>query len=230
MQTTDLEIQKDIINLLEKFDKILYGFAYVGDIASCKYKNSPYAITIGLPISPTIVDDIISGPNQAYYEEYLSVNDKLDLITEQLKKQIVEKGYLAYAIPSSKRTDFVNIKGDFPHKAAAVRGGLGWIGKSSLLITRKYGPRVRISTVLTDIPFQTDSLPVKNYCGNCKKCVDVCPAGAIAGNVWSEELSREILIDVKKCDVWKVDNYSQFHGHICGICVAVCPHGNKKAK
>lgn len=75
MQTTALEIQNDIIRTLDTFDNLLYGFAYIGDIASCKFKNTPYAITIGLPLSPTIVDDIISGPNQVYYDEYLSVND-----------------------------------------------------------------------------------------------------------------------------------------------------------
>jgi len=107
---------------------------------------------------------------------------------------------------------------------------LGWIGKSSLLITREYGPRVRLSTVLTDIPFQTRGLLEKNYCGTCKKCVEACPAGAIVGNVWSEGLPRDLLIDVKRCDLWKIDNYPQFHGHVCGICVAVCPHGNKTTK
>jgi len=230
LQITGLAIQNDIINILGKFDKVLYGFAYVGDIVSHTFEEFPYAITIGLPLSPTIVDDIVSGPNQVYYDEYLSVNDRLDLITEQLKNEIDKQGYLAYAIPSSKRTDFDNIKGEFPHKAAAVRGGLGWIGKSSLLITREYGPRIRISTVLTNIPFQTNDLLEKNYCGKCKKCADACPAGAIVGNLWSDGLSREKLINVKKCDSWKINNYSQFHGHICGICVAVCPHGNKKTK
>lgn len=228
MQITALEIQKDIIKTLDAFDHLLYGFAYVGDFSSGKFKNTSYAITIGLPLSSTIVDEIISGPNQVYYDEYLNVNDKLDLITETLKNQINRQGYLAYAIPSSKRTDFVNIKGEFPHKVAAVRGGLGWIGKSSLLISKKYGPRIRISTVLTDIPFQTNGLLLKNYCGTCKRCVYACPAGAIAGNLWSEDLSREELIDVRKCDVWKINHYSQFQGHICGICVAVCPHGMKK--
>lgn len=228
MQTTDLKIQNDIINIVEKLNPILYGFSYVGDIVSCKFKNTPYAITIGLPLSPVIVDGIVAGPNQVYYNEYLTINDKLDLVTEQLKNAIEKQGYLACAIPSSKRTDFVNIKGEFPHKAGAVRGGLGWIGKSSLLITRKYGPRVRISTVLTDIPFKTNSVLEKTYCGTCRKCTDACPTGAIVGNLWSDGLAREKLLDVKKCDSWKINNYSQFHGHVCGICVAVCPHGHKK--
>lgn len=229
MQASGSEIQKDIVKLLERLGIIVYGFADVGDIAADKFEKTPYAISIGIPLSPVIVDDIIAGPNQVYYNEYLSVNDRLDLITEQLTNAIHKKGYLAYAIPSSKRTDFINIKGEFSHKAAAIRGGLGWIGKSSLLITKRYGPRIRIATVLTEIPFATNEPVEKNYCGTCKKCFEACPAGAIMGNRWSDGVPRDKLIDVKKCDLWKINHYSQFHGHVCGICVAVCPHGKKPA-
>lgn len=227
MKRTDLEAQNHLINVLEKNAGILYGFAYVGDIVPDKIKHLPHAITIALPLSVPIVSNIVSGPNQAYYDEYLSLNDRLDQITDHLKTKIEELGYLAYAISSSKRTDFVNIRGEFPHKAAAVRGGLGWIGKSSLLITRKYGPRVRLSTLFTDFPLQANDLLEKNYCGKCKNCVNKCPAGAILGNVWKDGVPREYLIDVKRCDVWKIKKYPQFHGHVCGICVAVCPHGSK---
>lgn len=227
MQKTVSEIQNELIEILEEFNELLFGFAYVGDVL-CEKEHLPYAITIGMPLSAAIADSIATGPNQAYYDEYLSLNDKLDLLTDKLVFEIQKNGYLASAILASKRTDFVNIRGDFPHKAAAVRGGLGWIGKSSLLVTKRYGPRVRISTVLTNIPFQTDSLPEQNHCGRCKKCVESCPANAITGNDWQSGASRELLIDVKKCDVWKIKNYQQFNGHVCGICVSVCPHGSSK--
>jgi len=46
-------------------------------------------------VSPPIVNNIVAGPNQAYYDEYLSLNDRLDLITEQLKLEIEESGYQA---------------------------------------------------------------------------------------------------------------------------------------
>ena len=226
MQATDLVAQSDVTKVLGELEVTFHGFAYVGDIVSPKFKSLPFAITIGLSLSTTVVDNIIAGPNQAYYDEYISVNSKLDVITEHLKSEIERKGYRAYAIPSSKLTDFVNIKGEFPHKVAAVRGGLGWIGKSSLLVTKKYGPRVRLATVLTDLPFQTSEFLEKNYCRKCKKCADACPAGAILGNLWEQGVSREQLIDVKKCDLWITNNYSQFSGLICGICIAVCPHGS----
>lgn len=230
MQADGLVVRNDIINILENVDELIYGFGYVGDIVPQNLKHLPYAISIGIPLTRAIADSILSGPNLDYYDEYLSTNDRLDLITQQLQNEIEKRGYRAYAIPSSTRTDFVNIKGEFPHKAAAVRSGLGWIGRSSLLITRKYGPRIRLSTLFTDIPLETNTSIEENACGKCQKCVDACPAGAIVGNHWSAGMPREQLIDVKKCDCWKVNNYSQFHGHVCGICVAVCPHGYKKGK
>lgn len=227
MQTTNLEAQKNLVKIVNKFENMIYGFAYVGDIVPNKFRHFSYAITIGLPISPPIVNNILEGPNQAYYDEYLSLNDRLDGITEQLKIEIETNGYQGYAISSSKRTDFVNISGEFPHKTAAVRGGLGWIGRSSLLITKQYGPRVRLSTLFTDMPLQTNQSYEDNHCGKCKRCVDACPANAIVGNLWSDGIVREALIDVKRCDNWKIDHYSQFHGQVCGICVAICPHGSR---
>jgi len=227
LQTIDLEMQNGIKSVLQKIGDVIYGFAYVDVIVPKKISHLTYAITIGIPLTPSIVNDIVDGPNQPYYDEYLSVNDRLDMITDQLKTEIEGRGYQAYAIASSKRTDSVNIRGEFPHKSAAVRGGLGWIGKSSLLVTREYGPRVRLSTVFTDAPLQTNDILEKNHCGKCKKCVDACPASAIVGNLWSDGVARESLIDVQKCDVWKINKYPQFHGQVCGICVAVCPHGSK---
>lgn len=151
MQTADLA-RNGIVKKLETYERLFYGFSYVGDIVPPNYKHLPHAITIGQPLSPAIIDAIAAGPNDAYYAEYLSVNDRLDLITGQLEAEIEKLGYFAHAVLSSQRTDFVNIAGEFPHKSAAVRAGLGWIGKSSLFITREYGPRIRLSTVLTDIP------------------------------------------------------------------------------
>lgn len=225
-----VDAQNHVITLLEKMDHVVYGFAAVREFLSPDFRHLPYAVSIGIPLDNAIVDTIIAGPTPIYYDEYLKVNDKLDLITRHIHHEIEGLGYLAYAVPSSKRTDFVNIKGEFPHKAAAVKSGLGWIGKSSLLITKQFGPRIRLSTVLTDLPLQPSGVVGKNYCGQCRKCTDACPSGAIAGNLWTHDTSREDLVDVRKCDIWKIDHYPQFHGHVCGICVAVCPHGNKRPR
>lgn len=228
MHTSAVTPQDPIIKILQNINGLLYGFADMRTIDSRDCGQLPYAISIGLPLTRTVVDNIATGPNQVYYDEYCSINDRLDFITQQIKQEIEKQDYRAYAVASSKRTDFINISGEFPHKTSAVLSGLGWIGKSALLITRQYGPRIRLATVFTDMPLPAKDIREPNYCGTCKKCVESCPAGAIVGNLWAAELPRENLIDVRKCDLWKLANYPQFNGHVCGICVAVCPHGNRK--
>ncbi|GBG56946.1 ferredoxin [Sporomusaceae bacterium FL31] len=224
----DLEKQNRIISMLNGIPDMVYGFADVGDDLPFELKQLPYAVSIGIPLHDDIIDPIIAGPNQAYYDTYNSVNEQLDVLGEQIQQAIEQLGYHACAIASSKRTDFVNIAGDFPHKTSAVKSGLGWLGRSSLLITKKFGPRIRISTILTDMPLLTNDFATTNSCGKCNRCVEACPAQAIVGNAWSKGVSREDLVDVKKCDVWKIEHYPQFDGLVCGVCVAVCPHGTKK--
>lgn len=70
----------------------------------------------------------------------------------------------------------------YPAKAAAVRAGLGWIGKNDLLFTHQYGTRVVIILMLTDLePDEvTDTLQdQKKTCLNCGLCAKVCPSGAL---------------------------------------------------
>jgi epoxyqueuosine reductase QueG len=134
-------------------------------------------------------------------------------------------------LAASVRTDPENIKGDFPHKTAATRAGLGWIGRHCQLITRKFGSWVRLGTVFTDMELPSGSPVERSFCGRCMQCVEACPAGALTGNSWYPGLPREEILDVKICDRWKKENYFKFHkGHNCGICSAVCPYGLKVLK
>jgi epoxyqueuosine reductase QueG len=93
-------------------------------------------------------------------------------------------GFEAGTFSASERKDPINIKGDFPHKTAATRAGLGWVSRNCLLITRKHGPWIRQGTVFTDLPLDCETPLKKSYCGTCKQCVEACPAGAIVGNQW----------------------------------------------
>jgi epoxyqueuosine reductase QueG len=134
-------------------------------------------------------------------------------------------------LAASDRTDPVNIKGDFPHKTAATRAGLGWVGRHCQLITRKFGSWVRLGTVFTDMELPSGSPVERSFCGRCIQCVEACPAGALKGNPWYPGLPREEILDVIICDHWKKENYYELHkGHNCGICSAVCPYGLKVLK
>ncbi|MEZ5336616.1 MAG: 4Fe-4S double cluster binding domain-containing protein, partial [Methanolobus sp.] len=141
---------------------------------------------------------------------------------------IQENSYEALPLPASKRIDDERICAQFSHKLAAHLAGLGWIGKSCLLITPDNGPRVRWITILTDAPLKPTGSKMKSKCGTCNECVNICPVHAFTGRDFAESESREMRYDAKKCgDYFKVmEKKGQIP--VCGLCVYVCPHGRKK--
>lgn len=194
-------------------------------------KAFPFAVSFAIPMNPDIMFSIRSGPNRKYADEYAAVNSRINELSAVLGAEIRSRGFQSLALPASVRSDTVNIKGDFPQKTAATRAGLGWIGRHCQLITRRFGPWVRLGTVFTDMVLPCGPPIDKNFCGRCTDCVDTCPANALKGNKWHAGLPREEMLDVKVCDQWKKDHYFQYHkGHNCGICSAVCPYGLKRLK
>lgn len=115
----------------------------------------------------------------------------------------------------------------------AIAAGIGRQGKSLLVVSPEYGPRLRLVTILTNADLEPD-IPLKNRCGKCNQCKDHCPAGAIIGaNTASHYATRSEAIDLNRCvyqvrDVFgKLPNTAPL---ICGICINVCPWGDKTGK
>ena len=206
----------------------LRGFSTPQDAAGQEF---PRALSWAIPMNPRIMAGIQSGPTQAYADEYDRVNDRLNSLAETLAAEISGRGHRAQALAAAQRTDPVKIRGDFPHKTAATRAGLGWIGRHCQLITREFGPWVRLGTVFTDLDLPCGPPKERSFCGRCTRCVAACPAGALRGAAWYPGLPREALLDAPACDRWKKAHYFQYHqGHNCGICAAVCPYGLKMLK
>ena len=191
----------------------------------------PVAISFCVPMHPTIMASVRNGPNAAYANEYAWVTARIDELSSQLATEIEKYGNRSKALAASKRSDPVHIKGDFPHKTAATRAGLGWIGRHCQLITRPFGSWVRLATVFTDLNLTCGPAIVRSFCGRCMRCIEACPAKALTGTAWHPGLARQAILDVEACDRWKKEHYFQYHqGHNCGICSAVCPFGLKVLK
>lgn len=191
----------------------------------------PFALSLAVPMNPQIMAGIQNGPNQAYADEYADVNKQINALSSALAAELKDRGFRSLPLAASHRTDPVHIKGDFPHKTAATRAGLGWIGRHCQLITRPFGPWIRLGTVFTDMALPCGPPMVTNFCGRCTRCVEACPAKALKGHAWYPGVSREEILDVQACDRWKKEHYFQFHqGHNCGICSAVCPYGLRVLK
>ncbi len=194
----------------------------------------PYsaAISIAVHLDNKIIENISDGPTVAYAQHYRDLNASLDRITGRLVQFIKENGSQALAIPASQILDETDLLGSISHKAIARMAGIGWQGKSLLIISPQYGPRIRLATVLTDMLLVPD-VPLKNRCGKCAECSKACPASAIK-NVSSNGRyeNRDEALHFSRC----ADKTMEFKARpgigarICGVCVKVCPFGKRKQR
>jgi epoxyqueuosine reductase len=111
-------------------------------------------------------------------------------------------------------------------KAWAVRAGLGWIGKSSNLITTDLGSWVFLGEIVLDVELDYDDEVVPDHCGSCSACVDACPTGAI---------TEPYVVDARRCISYATIELrdealpAEFDGKLdgwlygCDVCQDVCP-------
>ena len=105
------------------------------------------------------------------------MNAQLDRMAEEGEGWLRSLGYRAEARTVGKLLgeETPDFRTRLPHKTAATRAGLGWIGKCALLVTEQYGSGIRLSTILTDAPLEV-GVPVEaSRCGGCTACQSVCP-------------------------------------------------------
>lgn len=194
-----------------------------------KISRYPLAVSIGIILPKAVVDELQFRDEDPYvvlnYQHaYDIINLRLDLLTSKIGSLIQNEGYKALPIPASKRVKDNRICAEFSHKLAAHLAGLGWIGKSCLVVTPEAGPRVRWATVLTDAPLTPTGKPMEEQCGNCTNCVDICPVSAFTGEAFREGDAREVRYDARKCENYLEDTETP---SVCGLCVYNCPHGKK---
>jgi len=180
----------------------------------------PYAVSIGWRLSDYIIDSLVDGPTRLYAYHYRVVNNALDAVALRVANQVQRMGYEACPIPSSQIIDWKQNLGHASHRWAAYHAGLGWYGRSNLIISPLHGARVRYVTVFTDMPLPEGG-PVAMDCGDCRACIDVCPVGAIS--------EKREDFNLAKCqeqlrfyrNTWNIGHY------ICGLCIKACPARKK---
>lgn len=209
-------ITPEFLNELENYAKYLgisgIGYTYVSESQMFKdsivlFKN---AIVFTMEMKK---DEIEQAPsiqtNIEVFRTYYELGRSVNLIAEFLR----ENGYNAQAIPA--------ISSNLNLSVMARDAGLGDFGKHGLLITKEFGPSVRLAAVLTDInnlPFYNENNKkwIKNFCDYCNVCVRKCPAKAIYEKPLVFEDGSEQHIDYKKCAM----PFSKQYG--CTICIKEC--------
>jgi len=171
------------------------------------------AILFCMVLSKEYITSIQNGKEINYEnDEYLEKEHKVEKLADWLADYIQQKGFKA--LSQSEKSNLVNGYTEqayidpnlkqgisfLPLKAIARVGGLGFIGKSNLLVTQEYGSAFAMCAVLTNAPVFTKNHPIiEPKCGSCEACVINCPAKALLGNEWTIDGGRESIVDVSKC-------------------------------
>lgn len=118
----------------------------------------------------------------------------------------------------------------------AIEAGLGEMSRMGILITPELGPRVRLATVITDLPMAPDhpiDFGAQEFCASCVKCARLCPSGSISAE---REPSYNVTGEWNSPGhrAWYVNGYTclKYWGKVgtgCGTCVRVCPYGKRQS-
>jgi epoxyqueuosine reductase len=159
------------------------------------------------------------------YHEVLT--HKCQCLMDRIQSELTRLG-----LPTAKSKCWVD-SGPVMEKAFAVMAGLGNIGRNGLLINRRFGSWVLLAEVVTDIPLAPDQIWPGEHgsCGNCRRCIDACPTGAI---------TPDGLVDANRClSYWTIEHRGVIPPSIasrvgqsifgCDICQEVCPRNKHVA-
>jgi epoxyqueuosine reductase len=146
-------------------------------------------------------------PRYAWRDHYAELRDKLDALGRRLG------GAYRVLVDANHHVD----------REGAARAGVGFYGKTTLLITRTHGSWVVLGTLITDVEIERTP-PLELDCGSCRLCVDACPTGA---------LDEPGVLDANRCLAYWTQAPKPFPGpyrselgaqaYGCDICQDVCP-------
>ena len=195
-----------------------------------------FGIVIGRRLDDKIINSIDKGPTLQYFDYYHKINSDLSGLIHNIENQLTDLGYECKVVEPSNDGQEINdenyrltLRTPVSHKMIATRAGLGWIGKTDLFISEKFGPRLRLVSILTNYPLNITKKAIeKSRCGKCEICVINCPANAATGQLWNIYTDRDVFFDAHKCrntcrELTK--KLLNLDSATCGICISVCPVG-----
>ncbi len=230
-----MKLEDKVHEVIGNNEKFIFAFADLKGLVHENYSGFNYGLSIARRLDNGIVDGIKTGPTGTYLQEYKDANSELSIAIKAVSKMLSEENIRNVPIePTNYHTDAdenfrKTLRTRFSHKMAATRAGLGWIGKTDLLVTKQFGPRVRLATVLIEYAsLKTGSAIETSRCGTCTLCIEACPAGAANGKAWDVSVDRSDFYDAFKCrDKCRELSMTNLNESVslCGICVSVCPVG-----
>lgn len=197
---------------------------------SDEYPSLDNAVTVVVKLSDSVVNAITDKPTYTYFHHYRTVNALIDRITLRIGMFLEQNGSNYACVPASQ-SHGREYHGLYSHKQAAIAAGLGSIGRNALFMSEKYGPKVRLGTVLTDMDLSLGyKKPLeKNLCSDCMLCVKACPAMALSGEAFDLENPDKKIVDAASCSQYMKEKFQLIgRGSVCGICMRKCPYKGAK--
>lgn len=159
---------------------------------------------------------------------YQIINDHLNTIALRLATYLEEIGYASLFFPTTNAgvpEEYTRVPAMFSHRHAAVRAGLGEFGLNNVVVTVRYGPRIRWNSVITTAPLSPSPLLATKTCDGlaCQECVRQCPGNALHPRPEAGE-HRLWLNPAARTD-WEVCRRTRLTTDCMGRCLRVCPAG-----
>lgn len=159
-----------------------------------------------------------SGEPHGLVSRYAWGRDYHNVLRKKLKRLV------AFLEAKHASARFFADTGPILDRAAAYRAGVGWYGKSTMILTETEGTWVFLAEVITDLELEY-STPLKKSCGSCTRCIDACPTAAIVA---------PYQVDARRCISYlTIENRGGIPRELrplmgtrvfgCDICQDVCP-------
>ena len=196
----------DLLGFVPIDENLIFEKDYTGNI-ELLYENG---IVLGMEMD---YDAINTAPNPPAGLESLRIYAELGEATNKLADFIRSKGYRVIACHP--------LGGPILYPAMAVKANLGKIGTQGLLITKKFGPRQRLSLISINagpLPeIEKEEFEILEFCEKCRRCINFCPVNAISDKPRINENGTITRIDSEKC----FEYFYETTG--CSVCIETCP-------
>lgn len=170
---------------------------------------------------PYRLEESSTAPGEYFIARYGRTRDYHKVVTARLKRVVA---LIAAEVPGAVSRVFSDTS-SVTEKEWAVRAGIGWRGKHSVIINEKLGSFFFLGGIVTTVPLVYNGAPAPDRCGTCRRCIDACPTRAIC---------PDRTIDARRClsymTIESRDEVPEWVGgrieniiYGCDRCQEVCP-------
>ena len=216
-------LQSKIRDIFQAHPEIIFGFT---DISYSSYADAyASALVFAVPYGEQLSAETYT--EEKFEMGIRSARSVLEDVVAQIEEVLQAHG-AKYWVPPVAQENEEELRALFSFKTAAAHAGIGWFGKNDVIITERYGPRVRLSAILIDQVFEYGQPIIKSKCPEeCRLCIDICPCKALKNRLWTIDIDRSEIIDYHRCNRMRSAFIKKLgRKSACGLCLAVCPFGH----